>query len=682
LDWHEGPRRVLESLRRVIQSNPRVMAVAGPAAALLVLVLGFVLIYQLAYANRVYPGVRALGQDLGGYSREEAQRVLQRSLEELARRQITVFYRDQSWTMTAQELGLRTDLTPVLESVFSVGREGSVFGRFWAQLGLWGRGRTYDQPATAFDPAAQSAALDRFAREIDRPVVEAELTVKPDFSVELQPGQNGRKLDTAASRERLQEALSLQGTTRVELIVHEIPPQKSDSNLSAARDQASRILAAPITLTHGGKVWTLDRPHLASILRFNNQAGTSQAAYLDRAPLEVWAKSLADAVDQTPQNARFSWSGGAMEVLQPSREGLELDVTATVDAIIAEANGDHRDIALPVKVTPADVAAEERHELGIKGLLESARTSYSGSVPAKQENIALAAKRLNGVVVPPGGMFSFNKELGPTTLDAGFKMGFGISNAGGSVKTVPSVAGGICQVATTLFHAVFWSGYQIEERNWHLYWIPSYTSKGVVGLDATVDEEANLDFKFINPTQNHLLIQSWVDGAANIHFALYGTPAGWTVKVDPSVKTDVVAADTSTTYTEEEASMPEGQRVAVERAVEGFAVTNVRHVIQGSDDRVLRLTSRYRPSRNVILVGTGGKPPGRGSVVETNKPAASDARPTAAPTTVRTPAPTTAAAPTATVAPTKPAAAPTRTPAPTRAPSSNDSGPTPTPKPR
>jgi hypothetical protein len=197
-----------------------------------------------------------------------------------------------------------------------------------------------------------------------------------------------------------------------------------------------------------------------------------------------------------------------------------------------------------------------------------------------------------------------------------------------------------------------------------------------------VDEEANLDFKFINPTQNHLLIQSWVDGAANIHFALYGTPAGWTVKVDPSVKTDVVAADTSTTYTEEEASMPEGQRVAVERAVEGFAVTNVRHVIQGSDDRVLRLTSRYRPSRNVILVGTGGKPPGRGSVVETNKPAASDARPTAAPTTVRTPAPTTAAAPTATVAPTKPAAAPTRTPAPTRAPSSNDSGPTPTPKPR
>ena len=32
---------------------------------------------------------------------------------------------------------------------------------------------------------------------------------------------------------------------------------------------------------------------------------------------------------------------------------------------------------------------------------------------------------------------------------------------------------------------VFWSGYQLEERYWHLYWIPAYTSRGVVGLDVT-----------------------------------------------------------------------------------------------------------------------------------------------------------------------------------------------------
>src|SRR5256885_17238801 len=41
-------------------------------------------------------------------------------------------------------------------------------------------------------------------------------------------------------------------------------------------------------------------------------------------------------------------------------------------------------------------------------------------------------------------------------------------------RTVPSVAGGICQVATTLFQRVFWSGFPLIERHWHLDWIPAY----------------------------------------------------------------------------------------------------------------------------------------------------------------------------------------------------------------
>src|SRR6185369_15616074 len=131
-----------------------------------------------------------------------------------------------------------------------------------------------------------------------------------------------------------------------------------------------------------------------------------------------------------------------------------------------------------------------------------------GGIPEKQHNIKLAASRLNGVVVPPGATFSFNKEVGPTTVEAGFEWGYGLESNGDTVKTVPSVAGGICQVATTLFQPVFWSGFQLEERNWHLYWIPAYTSRGVVGLDVTVDPDAGLDFKWTNTTSNYILVQA------------------------------------------------------------------------------------------------------------------------------------------------------------------------------
>ncbi|HEX2173620.1 MAG TPA: VanW family protein, partial [Dehalococcoidia bacterium] len=82
-------------------------------------------------------------------------------------------------------------------------------------------------------------------------------------------------------------------------------------------------------------------------------------------------------------------------------------------------------------------------------VLGRGQTSYAGSIPARAHNVELATKRLDGVMVPPGGIFSFNKALGPSTLDAGFQIGYGITLSNDRPRTVPSVAGGICQVATT-----------------------------------------------------------------------------------------------------------------------------------------------------------------------------------------------------------------------------------------
>jgi hypothetical protein len=258
------------------------------------------------------------------------------------------------------------------------------------------------------------------------------------------------------------------------------------------------------------------------------------------------------------------------------------------------------------------------------------------------------------VVVPPGKMFSFNKEVGSTSLDAGYKLGWGIANAGANVKTVPSVAGGICQVATTLFHSVFWAGYQLEERNYHLYWITGYNSRGVEGLDATVDEEADLDFRFVNNTENYLLIQSWVEGG-RVVFGLYGTKPDWTVKVQPGERTDIKKASQDQVV-EEEPTLPAGQRLAVEGAMDGFKITNIRTVTQGnSEPRILRLTSDYRSSRNVVLVGTGGKPAGPSQVVPNRATGSSGAAPASSTAAPRPTAP--APQPTAAPRPSQPAPA-------------------------
>jgi hypothetical protein len=354
---------------------------------------------------------------------------------------------------------------------------------------------------------------------------------------------------------------------------------------------------------------------------------------------------------------------------------------------------------LPVAVAPAAVRVEDKEKLGISKLIDSSRTNFSSGLPPKRHNIQLAASRLNGVVVPPGATFSFNKEVGSTSLDAGYQVGWGIAASGSGHRTVPSVAGGICQVATTLFQTVFWSGYQIEERNWHLYWIPSYTSRNVVGLDATVDEDSGLDFKFINTTQNYLLVQSWIDASLNVNVALYGTPPPWTVKVEPQPLTDRVEPEQGTLIVEEP-TLPKGQRIAVEGAQAGFNSTVVRRVIPSDptdgDERLLRMTSRYRPARSTIMVGTGGAPASASRVEGINAPApaatasstsaTTQAQPTERPEATNAPssapakptaAPATAAQPTASSKPAAATAAPTAAPAkPTAAPTSAPAKPT------
>ena len=114
-------------------------------------------------------------------------------------------------------------------------------------------------------------------------------------------------------------------------------------------------------------------------------------------------------------------------------------------------------------------------------------------------NVELAAQRINGVVIGPGDTFSFNDEVGEVSYRSGYKKGYGISQDGDDVVTIPSEGGGICQVATTLFQSVFWAGYPIVERNWHLYWIPRYGQRprGLKGLDATIDQVYDQDGKLL-----------------------------------------------------------------------------------------------------------------------------------------------------------------------------------------
>ena len=123
----------------------------------------------------------------------------------------------------------------------------------------------------------------------------------------------------------------------------------------------------------------------------------------------------------------------------------------------------------------------------------------------RNHNIALAASMIDGFVIQPGEIFSFDKVLGPRLSSTGYKDARVISGG----KSMPGVAGGICQVSTTLYNAALRAGLEIIERHPHsqpVDYVPP-------GLDATVSEDAGLDLRIKNQLDVPVTIGARMEGA-------------------------------------------------------------------------------------------------------------------------------------------------------------------------
>ncbi|MCX6382606.1 MAG: VanW family protein [Armatimonadetes bacterium] len=117
-------------------------------------------------------------------------------------------------------------------------------------------------------------------------------------------------------------------------------------------------------------------------------------------------------------------------------------------------------------------------------------TSLEGRTPAQRYNAKRAADALNGVVIPPGGIFSFNTIVKSWTWEQGYVKA-PVSYDG---ELVPAFGGGVCQTSTTLYNSALLAGLPIIERHHHVF-APHYVTPG---RDAAV-AQYDIDLRFKNP---------------------------------------------------------------------------------------------------------------------------------------------------------------------------------------
>lgn len=545
------------------------------------------LVFEVAYADRVYPGVYVRDIDLSGMTLEETNEALADALQYTEQGEIQFTYQDQVWTFRPVDLGYRVDPSVSAEQAFAVGRESWLPADLIQKARAWFTG-VQISPAAQYDERAALSILQSIAEGIDQPVIEASLGLE-NTDVVVISGQVGREVDVPATLAMIPPHLLQMEDAVIPLIVEESSPAIMD--VGAQAETARKILSKPLVLTvpaiegDEGQTWTIAPEDLASMLtiyRAEDDQGENRAYQIgvNEGLFNVYLSSLAPGLYVYPVNARFIFNDDTrqLEVLEPAVIGRNLDVDASIDHINEALLGGAHEIVLNfTTLTPAVTDDSTGEDLGITELVREYTSYFHGSGPSRVQNIRAASARFHGLLIAPWETFSMAQALGNISLDSGYAEA-PIIYAG---QTIQGIGGGVCQVSTALFRTAFFAGFPIVERYAHSYRVSYYEllSNGardpnLAGLDATVYVPI-VDLKFTNDTDHWILMETYV-GNVSLTWKFYSTSDGRTVSWQTTGPTNVVAAPEP--LYRENPDLPQGTIKQVDYAADGADVSVTRTV--------------------------------------------------------------------------------------------------------
>jgi len=278
----------------------------------------------------------------------------------------------------------------------------------------------------------------------------------------------------------------------------------------------------------------------------------------------------------------------------PAEQGtavLAFDSLSAVALGLAE-GVDRIELITQGKPTVDDPLAPVADRLNVSVVLGSFETPYRiVGAGDRTHNLKLGAAALDGTVLMPGEVLSFNKTVGDRSAAAGYRYATGIS-AG---QLVDVLGGGICQVSSTIFGAAFFGGLEVVSARPH-----SRPSSYVdMGLDSTVVFDS-IDMKVKNTFDFPVVIHMTVSGG-KVRAEFLGPRRPYQVTFERTLKDSLPY----NTVWRDDAKLRSGASVVAQRGRRGFKLERKRQRAAGGevvDEQVWEL--RYPPTTEIIRRGT------------------------------------------------------------------------------
>lgn len=556
---------------------------------LAVLLLLSVTLYHFMFARRIIPGVEISGINVGGMSLPQAQRAL--TERTTTTNKFTFRYEDTNFEFDTADLNVAYDVNATVVRAFEVGRTGNILVD------------TKDKIAGILKPLRIKSFYnyDDLALNATLSYIESSVNIDPKNAyyyidgdqVKVKSAETGRKVNDTSLYNAIVVGLDYVDFEPQSLSVEEVTPKISDEILQKHLEQISAIIFVPKTITYKESIWELTPEDLLSFIDISFEDGQSQLS-LNAPVLDAFTEDLAAAVNVLPRGHVAEAEDGSLtfEIIQ---DGYDLD-KKQFGIDFKKAVFDKEET---IKLSMLTVSgSKDPKEYGIVGLLGEGVSEYTGSASSRIHNLNLAATRTDGVLVPPGEVYSFNNSIGNISASTGYQTAYVISNG----RTVLGDGGGVCQTSTTLFRAVLNSGLPVVKRNPHAYRVRYYELDAPLGLDAAI-YQPSLDFQFKNDTTAYILVQAEPDIDNNkLKFKLYGTPDGRKVEISEPVITG--ESPPPEPLYQDDSTLPEGVVKQIDFPAWGATATFKRVVTK--DDQTLfedTFTTRYQPWRAIYLVG-------------------------------------------------------------------------------
>jgi vancomycin resistance protein YoaR len=556
--------------RKRRRKRQRLLTVAGIGAVIFLLLLAF-LIDAALYSGKVHAGVVVSGLHLGGMKPGEAKAALDDQVNATKEVEVTLTGGGKTWKVSAADAGLKVDTAATVAAAMAVSRKSNFFVDRFRGFLMYLKDKRVPLAGSVDKKKAGTLVTD-ISKAVDVPAVNAGL-VFDGAKIKIVKGQKGLIVDQTALTAQLSAALLSLKASELAVPMTVKDPTVVADDFDQALQQAAVMTGSAATLTNGDDSWTLNIDDIIAYMDFRTESKNGVSVlvpFVSKEKMAPFLETLASKVKSNPVNASFKGDGTRAWVV-PAVAGKKLDPDKTVEAVnAAVTSATQRTAEVALSLKEPSFTTEEAKAMGIKDVLGSYKTEWVGT-PDRQVNVKITTQYTNNVILAPGEIFNFDDQIGPRTVERGYKMAPGIVRPG---QLEDVLGGGICQVATTLFNAAYEAGLDIVQRKNHSIYISHYPK----GRDATVSVNGP-NLRFRNDTKDYILIRGSSDGITT-KFVIYGTDDGR--EVSSEYGEDFYDVEERTVESTVNRSLPKGASSLVDAGQDGKKFKVVRTVTAAS----------------------------------------------------------------------------------------------------